>query len=126
MTDVLPDHGAVLPDHGLVAGDQMVPDEELIRVVQSEPHGSQAHEDACAELVRRYQSLVAGCAARYLNSPESQEELVQAGYVGFMSAINHYDPAFGLGLASYALPCIAGEIKRHFRDKRWLMRVRRV
>jgi RNA polymerase sigma-B factor len=42
-----------------------------------------------------------------------------------MNAINHFDPRFGTSLAAYARPCISGEIKRHFRDKRWQLRVRR-
>jgi RNA polymerase sigma-B factor len=42
-----------------------------------------------------------------------------------MKAINNYDPAFGSGLSAYAAPCVSGEIKRHFRDKRWQVHVRR-
>jgi RNA polymerase sigma-B factor len=100
-------------------------DAELIGIVQSQPLGSGEREAACAELVRRYQSLVFSCAARYLHSPEPQDELVQAGYVGLLSAINHFDPQYGTSLAAYARPCISGEIKRHFRDKRWQVHVRR-
>lgn len=40
-------------------------------------------------------------------------------------AIRNYDPAFGNGLRAYAVPCISGEIKRHFRDKQWQIRVTR-
>jgi RNA polymerase sigma-B factor len=50
---------------------------------------------------------------------------MQVGYVGLLKAINNYDPAYGSGLAAYALPCVSGEIKRHFRDKRWQVHVRR-
>ena len=50
---------------------------------------------------------------------------MQAGYVGLMKAINNFDPAFGRPLAAYAQPCICGEIKRHFRDRRWQTHVRR-
>jgi RNA polymerase sigma-B factor len=50
---------------------------------------------------------------------------MQVGYVGLMKAINNFDPAFGRGLAAYAGPCITGEIKRHFRDKRWQIHVGR-
>jgi RNA polymerase sigma-B factor len=42
-----------------------------------------------------------------------------------MKAINNYDPAVGHGLAAYAQPCVSGEIKRHFRDKRWQISVQR-
>ena len=50
---------------------------------------------------------------------------MQVGYVGLLKAINNFDPAFGRSLAAYARPCIAGEIKRHFRDKGWQVHVER-
>jgi RNA polymerase sigma-B factor len=50
---------------------------------------------------------------------------MQVGYVGLLKAINNYDPELGHGLAAYAMPCVSGEIKRHFRDKRWQVHVRR-
>ena len=62
---------------------------------------------------------------QYRGSPEPVEDLMQVGYVGLLKAINNYDPAFGSGLSAYAAPCISGEIKRHFRDKRWQVHVRR-
>ena len=47
---------------------------------------------------------------------------MQVGYVGLLKAISNFDPAAGCSLATYARPCISGEIKRHFRDKRWQVR----
>src|SRR5438067_4049058 len=100
-------------------------DPELVKLVQSLPRDSEERNDACEKLVVRYESLVRSCAQRYRHSPESPEELMQVGYVGLLKAINNFDPAFGSNLASYAQPCIAGEIKRHFRDKRWHVHVKR-
>jgi RNA polymerase sigma-B factor len=100
-------------------------DQELVRLVQSMPRGSQEHDAACEQLVARYQSLVRSCAQRYWQSPEPQEELMQVGYVGLLKAINNFDPAVGGSLSAYAQPCISGEIKRHFRDKRWHVHVKR-
>src|SRR6185437_2535462 len=100
-------------------------DSELLRVVQSEPQDSQRREEACAILVKRYQALVRSCVLRYRDSPEPTEELMQVGYVGLLKAINNFDPGFGGSLAAYAQPCVSGEIKRHFRDKRWQVHVRR-
>jgi len=100
-------------------------DQALVRMVQTLPRGSAEHDNACEALVGRYQSLVRSCAQRYWQSPESQEELMQVGYVGLLKAINNFDPAVGSNLAAYAQPCISGEIKRHFRDKRWQVRVKR-
>jgi len=100
-------------------------DQALVRLVQSLPRQSPERDTACQQLVIRYQSLVRHCAMRYRQSPESQEELMQVGYVGLLKAINNFDPAVGRNLAAYAQPCISGEIKRHFRDKRWQVHVKR-
>jgi RNA polymerase sigma-B factor len=100
-------------------------DQELVSLIHSLPPDSARRAAACEVLVGRYQPLVRSCARRYLGSPESPEELMQVGYVGLMKAINRFDPAAGSSLASYAQPCISGEMKRHFRDKRWQVRVRR-
>jgi RNA polymerase sigma-B factor len=61
-------------------------------------------------------------AARYWGRGESAEDLVQVAYVGLMKAIRGYDPARGDDFRSYAIPTIAGEVKRHFRDKSWAVR----
>jgi hypothetical protein len=50
---------------------------------------------------------------------------MQVGYVGLLKAINNFDPAAGRSLAAYAQPCITGEIKRHFRSRRWHAHVER-
>src|SRR5215813_3019195 len=100
-------------------------DSELLGLVQSQPHGSEQREAACAVLVERYQALVRSCVLRYRDSPEPTEELMQVGYVGLLKAINNFDPAVGGSLAAYAQPCVSGEIKRHFRDKRWQVHVKR-
>ena len=73
----------------------------------------------------RYLGLVRACANRYRRSPEPTEDLVQVGYVGLLKAINNFDPGVGRNLAAYAQPCITGEIKRYFRDKRWQVHVER-
>ena len=100
-------------------------DAELLTMIRSAPRGSSLRDDACGVLVTRYQPLVRSCVVRYRNSIESQEELMQVGYVGLLKAINNFDPAVGTSLASYAQPCVSGEIKRHFRDKRWQVHVKR-
>jgi RNA polymerase sigma-B factor len=100
-------------------------DHALLKTVQSKPHGNRDRDAACEELVGRYQALVRSCVLRYRDSPEPQDELMQVGYVGLLKAINNFDPDIGESLAAYATPCITGEIKRHFRDKRWQVHVRR-
>ena len=100
-------------------------DAELLALVRSQPLGSAQRVAACEVLVKRYESLVRQCVRRYRNSPEPEEDLMQTGYVGLVKAINNFDPTREVGLAAYALPCVSGEIKRHFRDKRWQVHVKR-
>jgi RNA polymerase sigma-B factor len=100
-------------------------DDELLTSLGQHPQESADWAAACDLLVRRFTPLVRACARQYRNSPEPVDDLMQVGYVGLLKAITHYDPAFGNGLRAYAMPCITGEIKRHFRDKRWQVRVTR-
>jgi RNA polymerase sigma-B factor len=100
-------------------------DSELFRLLQELPLSSARRRAACGVLVKRYEFLVHGCVRKYRESPEPVEDLVQVGYVGLLKAINNFDPGLGSGLPAYAEPCISGEIKRHFRDKRWQVHVKR-
>jgi RNA polymerase sigma-B factor len=100
-------------------------DTRLLELVRALPKGDELRERACEVLVVRYQPLVRSCVQPFRNSPESQEELMQVGYLGLVKAINNFDPAVGNTLAGYAQPCVSGEIKRHFRDKRWHVHVKR-
>ncbi len=100
-------------------------DAELLTRIQSLPHGDTTRDAACEVLVTRYRPLVRSCVLRYKNSTEPHEELMQVGYVGLLKAINNFDPRVGASLAGYAQPCVSGEIKRHFRDKRWQVHVKR-
>lgn len=98
--------------------------ELLARLRELPPHGPE-RDRTCEILIDRYSGLVRSCIRRYRNSPEPVEDLMQVGYLGLLKAINNFDPAFGNGLSAYAEPCVSGEIKRHFRDKRWQVRVSR-
>jgi RNA polymerase sigma-B factor len=100
-------------------------DEALIHLVQSLPPSSTSRAAAYEELVRRYEFVVKACVRRYRDSPEPMEDLMQVGYLGLLKAITNYDPQLGPGLVAYAQPCVSGELKRHFRDKRWQVRVQR-
>jgi RNA polymerase sigma-B factor len=100
-------------------------DLELLDLVRLSSRASARRAAACEVLVTRHQGLVRSCVRQYLRSPEPVEDLMQVGYIGLLKAINNFDPAAGASLATYARPCINGEIKRHFRDKRWQVRVKR-
>jgi RNA polymerase sigma-B factor len=100
-------------------------DSDLLALIRAPDAGDELRAAAREVIVIRYQSLVRGCVQRYRDSPEPVEDLMQAGYVGLLKAINNFDPALGQNLAAYAQPCVSGEIKRHFRDKRWQIHVKR-
>jgi RNA polymerase sigma-B factor len=100
-------------------------DNALLGKIRALPRDSELRAAVCEILVDRYQKLVRSCVRQYRGSPEPAEDLMQVGYVGLLKAINNYDPEVGDSLSAYAQPCISGEIKRHFRDKRWQIHVRR-
>jgi RNA polymerase sigma-B factor len=100
-------------------------DDELLGRFRALPRESDDRAQICEILVQRHERLVRACVRQYKGSPEPTEDLMQVGYVGLMKAINNYDPDLGNSLSAYAAPCVSGEIKRHFRDKRWQIHVRR-
>src|SRR5687767_14444673 len=73
------------------------------------------------QLIEQYLSLV----RRYSYRGEQLEDLVQIGCIGLIKAIDRFDLDRGVELTTYATPNIIGEIKRHFRDKGWSVRVPR-
>src|SRR6187455_3566397 len=77
------------------------------------------------ELIERYVSLVRSLARRYSYKGEQLDDLIQIGAIGLIKAIDRFDLERGVELTTYATPNIIGEIKRHFRDKGWSVRVPR-
>jgi len=123
-TDLEPDFPA--PPGRILTSDLAELDERaLLGIVGSLPRGSERRAAACELLVSRYRWLVRSCVRRYRHSPEPAEDLMQVGYVGLLKAIGNFDPAICASLAAYARPYISGELKRHFRDKRWQVHVKR-
>ena len=96
-------------------------DAELARLLDDPERG----EDVRTALVSRYQGLVRSSAHQYQLPAQYYEDLVQVGFLGLMKAINNFDPEVRQELKPYAHSCVTGEIKRFFRDKRWLIRVSR-
>ncbi len=77
------------------------------------------------QLIEQYMSLVRSLARRYSYRGEQHEDLVQIGAIGLIKAIDRFDVNRGVELTTYATPNIIGEIKRHFRDRGWSVRVPR-
>jgi RNA polymerase sigma-B factor len=117
------------PDTGSIPGSRAelkeLSDNALLAKIRALPRDSELRAAACEIIVDRYQRLVRSCVRQYRGSPEPTEDLMQVGYVGLLKAINNYNPEVGDSLSAYAQPCVSGEIKRHFRDKRWQIHVRR-
>jgi RNA polymerase sigma-B factor len=77
-------------------------------------------------IVEMHRPLAMEIARRYRYRGEPLEDLLQAAYVGLMKAINGFDPTLGHAFRGYAVVTMTGEVKRHFRDRTWAIRVPRV
>lgn len=77
------------------------------------------------ELVERFMPLARRLATRYRGDREPLEDLVQVASLGLVKALDRFDPERGVAFSSYAVPTILGELKRHFRDRGWSVRVPR-
>jgi len=76
-------------------------------------------------LVQRYLPLARSVARRYQRSHEPFEDLLQVASIGLINAIDRYDADREIAFSSFAVPTILGEVKRHFRDRTWAVRVPR-
>jgi RNA polymerase sigma-B factor len=76
-------------------------------------------------LVLTYQNLAIYLARKFVGRGEPLEDIIQVAQIGLLKAIDRYDPTRGIEFTTYATPTIVGEIKRHFRDKLWTIRVPR-
>jgi len=76
-------------------------------------------------LVKRYLPLARQLARRYQRDEASFDDLFQVACLGLLKAIDRFDAKRGIAFSTYAVPTIAGEIKRHFRDRTWSVRVPR-
>jgi RNA polymerase sigma-B factor len=85
------------------------------------------HGDARAreQIVERYMPLARRLARRYQRTEEPMEDLVQVASLGLLKAVDRFDSNREVVFSSYAVPTILGELKRHFRDRTWSVRVPR-
>ena len=80
---------------------------------------------ARSDMVADYLPLVHRLCRRFIHSGEPMEDLVQVGSIGLIRAVDKYDPRRGSSFPAYAIPIIVGEIKNHFRDHGWAVKVPR-
>jgi RNA polymerase sigma-B factor len=85
-------------------------------------NGDRAAHEA---LVERFLPLARQLARRYERGNEPLDDLIQVASLGLLKAIDRFDPARSTAFSSFAVPTILGELKRHFRDKGWSLRVPR-
>jgi RNA polymerase sigma-B factor len=95
-------------------------DRELLRRYHKE-----GDTGAREELVQRHLPLVRSLARRYAGRGEPLDDIEQVGAIGLIKAIDRFELDREVSLATYATPNVVGEIKRHFRDKGWAIRVPR-
>jgi RNA polymerase sigma-B factor len=99
--------------------------EELLHELSRLEPEDRRREEIRSELVMMHTSLARYIAGRYARRGEPQEDIEQAAMVGLVKAINRFDPEVGQRFVAYAAPTMTGEVKRHFRDRTWAMRMPR-
>ncbi|ELP64025.1 RNA polymerase sigma factor SigF [Streptomyces turgidiscabies] len=88
-------------------------------------HGSAEYAELRNRLVRMHLPLVEHLARRFRNRGEPLDDLTQVATIGLIKSVDRFDPDRGVEFSTYATPTVVGEIKRHFRDKGWAVRVPR-
>ncbi|RDD88424.1 SigB/SigF/SigG family RNA polymerase sigma factor [Streptomyces parvulus] len=86
---------------------------------------SPAYAELRNRLVRMHLPLVEHLARRFRNRGEPLDDLTQVATIGLIKSVDRFDPDRGVEFSTYATPTVVGEIKRHFRDKGWAVRVPR-
>jgi RNA polymerase sigma-B factor len=104
------------------AGTADDPGENHARLVRYRDTRDRALRD---ELLLEHRWLAYYCANRFAGRGEPLDDLVQVAQLGMLKAIERYDPDYGVSFAGFAVPTMLGEIKRHFRDSTWAVRVSR-
>ncbi len=91
----------------------MLSPEETLALIERAQNND---EDAKTELLQNNIPLIKSIVRRYQNKQIEYEDLLQLGTLGFIKAVNNFDASFGVRFSTYAVPMIAGEIKRYIRD----------
>jgi RNA polymerase sigma-B factor len=98
---------------------------QLFVALAALPAGCPERDRVRERLVEMHLPLVRFFARRYAGRGEPLDDLLQAGAVGLVKAVDRFDPGRGLEFSTYAAPTILGEIRRHFRDRTWAVHVHR-
>ncbi len=97
----------------------------LLDAMVAVPAGYPSRPGLRSKAIEAWLPLARHLAHRYTGRGEPNDDLVQTATIGLIKAIDRFDPSFGVDFAGFAIPTIVGEIKRHFRDRTWSIRVPR-
>lgn len=98
---------------------------DMFRELSGLSEGSSAYERQRERIVDRCLPLADHIARRFDGRGEPREDLVQVARVGLVNAVNRFDVEAGSDFVSFAVPTIMGEVRRHFRDNSWSVKVPR-
>ena len=101
------------------------PIRELLSRMAELPAGHPTRATLREEAIRKCLPMAEYLARRYRDRGEPLDDLVQVAGVGLIKAVDGYEPGRGIPFSGYAIPTIIGELKRHFRDRGWSVRVPR-
>jgi RNA polymerase sigma-B factor len=113
-TPAAPRHASVDPSAG-----------ELLRQLHALPAGHPRRAAIRDRAITAWLPLARHLARRFDGRGEQLDDLTQIATIGLIKAVDRFDPGYGNDFASYAVPTVVGEIKRHFRDHTWDVRVPR-
>jgi len=135
---VLDDGAALRPGGSTIAVDSVIVTEAptgmsvdrartrtLFERLAALPEGARDRQRVRDALVEQHLPLVEHLARRFRNRGEPYDDLVQVATIGLIKSVDRFDLDRGVEFSTYATPTIVGEIKRHFRDKGWAVRVPR-
>jgi RNA polymerase sigma-B factor len=97
---------------------------EAVRALLREYH-QRGNRHARDRVIQQYMPLVKSLARRHSNRGELYEDLVQVGAIGLIKAVDRFDVERSVDFGAFAIPTIAGEIKRYLRDRAWPIKIPR-
>ena len=100
-------------------------DREMLEQLGALEPNTPEHDSLRASLIERHLPLVHFLARKFADRGEPLDDLVQVGTIGLIKSLDRFDASLGYEFSTYATPTIVGEIKRHFRDKTWAIRIPR-
>ena len=98
---------------------------DLLRTLAKLPADDPGRPALRQRVIEAWLPLARHLAHRFHDRGEPMDDLVQIASVGLIKAIDRFDPEYGNDFAAYAVPTVVGEIRRHFRDRTWDVRVPR-